>query len=78
MQNTFEKVKTIISDYIVVDKTDIAFEKNFAELGFDSIDLIELFILIEDEFDIEINDKDSIKILNVESLVTYIETQLEY
>jgi acyl carrier protein len=78
MQNTFEKVKTIISDYIVVDKTDITFEKNFAELGFDSIDLVKLFILIEDEFDIEINDKDSVKILNVESLVKYIETQLEY
>lgn len=76
MQEHLEKIKTIISDYLVIDSSEITLEKKFSDLGLDSIDMVELFIAIEDEFDIEIGDKDSEKIKTVGLLVDYLKTTL--
>ena len=76
MKEILEKVKEVISDYIVIDEAEITLEKTFADLGLDSIDLVSLFLIIEDAFDLEISEQDAPKILSVDSLVKYLETKL--
>lgn len=77
MEEILKKVKQVISDYTVIDEAEITLEKTFADLGLDSIDLVSLFLIIEDEFDLEIDEQDAPKILSVDSLVKYLETNSE-
>jgi len=68
-----EKIKRIISDYLIIDSSEISSDQTFANLGLDSLDMVEIFLKIEDEFDIEIGDDDSDKIRTISSLVQYLE-----
>ena len=68
-----EKIKRIISDYLIIDSSEISSDQTFANLGLDSLDMVEIFLEIEDEFDIEIGDDDADKIRTISSLVQYLE-----
>ena len=68
-----EKIKRIISDYLIIDSSEISSDQTFANLGLDSLDMVEIFLKIEDEFDIEIGDDDADKIRTISSLVQYLE-----
>ena len=68
-----EKIKRIISDYLIIDSSEISSDQTFANLGLDSLDMVEIFLQIEDEFDIEIGDDDADKIRTISSLVQYLE-----
>ncbi len=72
-----EKVIEIVSEKLGISKEDISQEKTFADLGADSLDLVELVMGIEDEFNLEISDEESSKILNVQSAVEQIEKVLQ-
>lgn len=67
-----EKIKKIISDYLIIDSSEISSDQTFANLGLDSLDVVEIFIEVEDEFDIEIGDNDADKIRSVSSLIEYL------
>lgn len=69
----FEKVKAIISEQLGVDEADVTMESSFIEdLGADSLDIVELVMALEEEFDIVIPDEDAEKIRTVGEAVSYI------
>ncbi|MCX7883548.1 MAG: acyl carrier protein [Caloramator sp.] len=69
----FEKVKERISDILGVDSDDISMDSSFIDdLGADSLDIVELIMALEEEFDIEIPDEDAEKIQTVGDVVEYI------
>ncbi|MBN2140480.1 MAG: acyl carrier protein [Desulfovibrionaceae bacterium] len=71
-----EKVKEIIVDQLGVSADEVKPEASFVEdLGADSLDLTELIMAMEEEFDIEIDDEQAQKILKVQDAVDYIQKQ---
>jgi len=71
----FEKVKEIIVDQLGVDESEVTMEASFIDdLGADSLDIVELIMALEEEFDLEIPDKDAEKIVTVGDAVEYIKT----
>lgn len=68
-----EKVRAIISEQLGIDEADITMESSFIEdLGADSLDIVELVMALEEEFDIVIPDEDAEKIRTVGEAVNYI------
>ena len=71
-----EKVKKIIMDQLGVSADDVRPDASFVEdLGADSLDLTELIMAMEEEFDIEIADEDAQKLLKVKDALAYIESK---
>ena len=69
----FEKVKKIITEQLGVDEKEIKLESAFIEdLGADSLDIVELIMAMESEFDMEIEDDEVEDISTVEDVVEYI------
>ncbi len=69
----FEKIKSVIVDQLGVDESQVTMEASFADdLGADSLDVVDLIMGIEQEFDIEIPDEDAEKITTVGDAVNYI------
>ena len=70
----FEKVKAILSEQFDVEEDTITLDTKIAEdLGADSLDVVDLLMSIEDEFEIEIPDGEVENIKTVGELVSYIE-----
>ncbi len=66
----------IIVDRLGVDEADVTLEASFKEdLGADSLDVVELVMELEDEFDMEISDEDAEKIATVGDAVNYINSK---
>ena len=62
----FEKLQGIIADVLNVDASDITMETTFVDdLGADSLDIFQIIMGIEEEFDIEIDNDDAEKIVTV-------------
>ena len=73
----FEKIKKIISEQLEVDQSIITDGASITgDLGADSLDLVDLAMSIEDEFDIELSDDALEKIKTVSDLVSYIEDRI--
>ncbi len=69
-----EKVKKLISEQLDVEESEIEMESSFQDdLEADSLDVVELIMAIEDEFDIEIPDEEAEKLTTVKSAVDYIQ-----
>jgi acyl carrier protein len=69
----FEKVKKIIVEQLGVEEDEIAMESSFIDdLGADSLDIVELIMALEEEFDLEIPDSEAEKIATVGDAVDYI------
>lgn len=70
----FEKVKKILSEQLDLDESVITMDSMIADdLGADSLDVVDLLMSLEDEFDIEIPDEEIENIKTVGNLVNYIE-----
>ena len=70
----FQKLKTIIVDQLGVNEENVTMEATFVDdLAADSLDIVELVMTIEEEFDLEIPDSDAEKIVTVGDVVKYIE-----
>lgn len=76
MADVLERVTKIIVDRLGVDESQVTLEASFKEdLGADSLDVVELVMELEDEFDMEISDDDAEKISSVGDAVNYINSQ---
>lgn len=74
MSSVFDKVKNIIVDQLSVEDEEVNMESTFVDdLGADSLDIVELVMAFEEEFDMEIPDEDAEKIKTVGDAVKYIE-----
>ena len=72
-EEVFEKVKAIIVEQLGVAETSVTMESSFIDdLGADSLDIVELVMALEEEFDMEIPDTDAEKISTVNDVVEYI------
>ncbi|HIY25633.1 MAG TPA: acyl carrier protein [Candidatus Acutalibacter pullistercoris] len=70
-----EKIKAILSGQFDVEEDSITPETNLADdLGADSLDVVDLLMSIEDEFEVEIPDSEVENIKTVGALVEYIES----
>lgn len=71
----FEKLKKIIADVLNVDPEEIEMESTFLDdLGADSLDVFQIIMGIEEEFDIEVPAEDAEKITTVEEAVNLIKS----
>ncbi len=69
----FEKVQEKVADQLGVDADDVTTESSFIDdLGADSLDIVELLMALEEEFDIEIPDEEAEKLATVGDVVDYI------
>lgn len=70
-----ERVTKVIVDRLSVDESEVKLEASFRDdLGADSLDVVELVMELEDEFDMEIADEDAEKIATVGDAVSFIES----
>jgi acyl carrier protein len=68
-----DKVKKIIAEKLSVDLEEVVEEASFVDdLGADSLDLVELIMSMEEEFDIDISDEDAEKLVTVKDAIDYI------
>jgi len=76
VMNVEEKVKNIIIEQLNVDAEAVSKDASFIEdLGADSLDIVELVMTMEEEFDMEIPDEDAEKIKSVGDVVNYVQTR---
>jgi acyl carrier protein len=69
-----DKVKKIIAEKLSVDLNEVVPEAHFVDdLGADSLDLVELIMSMEEEFDIDISDEDAEKLVTVKDAIAYID-----
>lgn len=74
----FDKIKSIIVEQLDADEADVTMEANIQDdLGADSLDVVDLVMSIEENFDIEIPDEDVENIKTVGDIVKYIEAKTE-
>ena len=75
--STLERVKNVVVDRLKVDAANITDNASFiADLGDDSLDVVDLVIGFEDEFEIQIPDEDAENIKTVAQAVEYIDAKL--
>ena len=76
--NTEERVKQIIADQLMVDETEITPGANLQDdLGADSLDVVELVMAFEEEFDLEISDEDAERCKTVKDVLDYIASKVK-
>lgn len=72
------KVKDIIVEQLGVDPERVKPEASFIDdLGADSLDIVELVMAMEEEFEIEIPDEDAEKLRTVQDVCTYLESKVQ-
>ncbi len=72
-EEIFDKIKEIIVEQLGVTENTVTMDASFIDdLGADSLDIVELIMALEEEFDLEIPDADAEKIVTVSDVVDYI------
>jgi len=74
MASVEEKVKHIIVEQLGVDEDEVKPDASFVDdLGADSLDVVELVMALEEEFEMEISDEDAEKLTTVKQAIEYIQ-----
>ena len=73
----FEKVKVILCEQLDVEEDKVTAESSIVDdLGADSLDVVDLVMSLEEEFDVEIPDEDVENLKSVGDIVKYIESKI--
>ncbi len=73
LEQVTRRLKEIIAEQLGISEDEIVPEASFVDdLGADSLDLVELIMALEEEFDMEISDEDAEKIQTVQDAINYI------
>ena len=76
-EEVFEKVKSIIVEQLGATESSVTMEASFIDdLGADSLDIVELIMALEEEFDTEIPDEDAEKVVTVGDVAEYIKDHI--
>jgi len=74
MESIEQRIKKICAEQLGVSEADIKNESSFLDdLGADSLDMVELVMALEDEFETEIPDEEAEKITTVQKAIEYVE-----
>ncbi len=74
MASVFERVQGIVAERLGVDEDKVTMDAEFiGDLNADSLDLVEVIMAMEQEFDVEIKDDEAEKIRSVKDAVSFIE-----
>jgi acyl carrier protein len=74
----FEKLRDILCEQLELEADEVTMQSNIAEdLGADSLDLVDMLMSIEDEFEVEIPDEEIENLKTVGDAVAYIEKNLK-
>jgi len=77
LSTTLERVKKVVVDRLKVSPYEVTEDASFVDdLGADSLDVVDLVIGFEDEFEIQIPDEDAEKITKVKEAVEYIDRKM--
>jgi acyl carrier protein len=71
-----DKVKGIIADQLEVDVASLTMETTFEEIDADSLDIVELVMALEEEFELEISDQEVENVKTVGDVVKFIESKV--
>ena len=72
--STFEKIKATVAEQLGVEADKVKPEASFVDdLGADSLDVVEMVMALEEEFEIEIPDEDAEKLVKVKDVVDYVD-----
>ena len=72
MNENFEKVAKVLAEYKEISPSEITIDTTFDELGFDSLDIVEIVMNLEEVFELELEMNESL--VDVKSLIAYIES----
>lgn len=76
MENNLKRLQNIIGKQLGIDPSKIKLESDFGkELGADSLDVVELIMAIEEEFEIKIEDQAAGQMATVQNILDYIENR---
>jgi len=70
------KVKGIIADQLEVAVGNLSLNTTFEDIDADSLDIVELVMALEEEFDLEISDREIENINTVGDIITYIKSKV--
>lgn len=71
-EQIFQKVKEVTAEQLGADLNDIKEDSSFRDLGADSLDMVELVMIFEEEFNISIPDEDVDQFITIQTAVNYI------
>lgn len=72
--STFDRVKKVLVEQLDVDEEAVTPPASIVDdLGADSLDVVEIIMGLEEEFDVEIPDEDAEKITTVQQIISYVE-----
>ena len=75
---TDRKIKEIVAEQLGLESKEVALDASFVDdLGADSLDIVELIMALEEEFDLEIPDEDAEKIVSVKDAIEYVKKQVQ-
>jgi acyl carrier protein len=73
MNDIASRVKSMVAEQLHIAPDTITDDATLEKLGADSLDIVELIMRFEDEFDVEIHDEDAEKLHTVRDVVTYLD-----
>lgn len=72
--NTFERVKKVLVEQLDVSEDEVTLQASIIDdLGADSLDVVEIIMGLEEEFDVEIPDEEAEKLTTVQKVVEYVD-----
>ncbi len=74
--DVFAKVKTLVAEQLAIEEEEVSLKTTFEDIDADSLDVVELVMSIEEEFEMEISDEEVEKIRTIGDIVEYIKKQL--
>ena len=73
MDEIFKTMQDLIAEQFAIDTDEIGMDSSFVDdLGADSVDLVELVMAMEEEFDVEIPDEEAEKIVTVQNAIDFV------
>lgn len=73
-EDTIKKIYAIIAEKLTIEQSTITHTSTLQNLGADSLDLVEIIMLLEEQFNIEIDDERAEKLNTVQDVINYVHT----